>query len=84
MVNGAGYVGACSTRAALSGADDDRFALARVLVTCDMSVAGLAALIESLPRAPVSERLQTRAWRFVRRRAALLHRSRVTADPEHA
>jgi peptidoglycan/xylan/chitin deacetylase (PgdA/CDA1 family) len=70
MVIDAGFESACAVKNALSHPDDDRFALARITVTGDVSVATLAEHLEGrgVPRAHRRERLRTTAWRTVRRR----------------
>jgi peptidoglycan/xylan/chitin deacetylase (PgdA/CDA1 family) len=70
MVIDAGFESACAVKNALSHPDDDRFALARITVTGDVSATTLADRLEGrgVPRAHHRERLRTTAWRTVRRR----------------
>jgi peptidoglycan/xylan/chitin deacetylase (PgdA/CDA1 family) len=69
VVREAGYRSACAVRHAMSHADDDPFALARIVVTNDVSVDVLARWLSGrgLAAAKPGERLRTRAWRQVRR-----------------
>lgn len=66
----AGFSGACAVKQALSSAEDDRFALARVMPTGAVTGDQLVARLRS-PRTPVArggrERLRTTAHRMVRR-----------------
>jgi O-antigen biosynthesis protein len=65
----AGYKSACAVKHAMSSADDDRMALARIIVTADMTVEKLGHLLTGvgLPYALKRERLRTKIWRVVRR-----------------
>jgi peptidoglycan/xylan/chitin deacetylase (PgdA/CDA1 family) len=74
LVAAAGYTTACATVPAISGLRDEPFALARVPVLRDTSDAHLAWLMESLPHAPLRERVATRVWRVARRQLATLQR----------
>jgi peptidoglycan/xylan/chitin deacetylase (PgdA/CDA1 family) len=77
-VQEAGYLAACGVKHAMSTTTDDRFALARIVVTDtnDKSVESFARLLmgEGLPIAPTRRRLGTRGWRLVRRSSRLLRR----------
>ncbi len=76
MVIDAGYTSACAVKHQLSGADDDPFALARVVVTRDLDVGRLESIMRGagLRRSRQRERLATRTWRVVRRVRARLGR----------
>lgn len=65
----AGFDSACAVREALSSADDDPFALARVTLLHDAGVDDLAAVLDgrSHPVAPFPEPMRTKAWRVARR-----------------
>ncbi len=75
-VREAGYLAACGVKHAMSTTTDDRFALARIMVTGtgDTSVESFDRLLmgEGLPIAPTRRRLGTRGWRLVRRTSRLL------------
>lgn len=67
-VRDAGYTSACAVKYAMSGTDDDPFALSRLIVTADTSLDSFAALLTT-PTAHVTRTLErTRAgiWRSVR------------------
>jgi peptidoglycan/xylan/chitin deacetylase (PgdA/CDA1 family) len=70
MVRLAGFTSACGVKHALSGPGDDLYALARIMVPGDASAHDLGALMHNLHRAPRHERVQTKAWRTVRRARA--------------
>jgi peptidoglycan/xylan/chitin deacetylase (PgdA/CDA1 family) len=70
MVRLAGFTNACGVKHALSGPRDDVYALARVIVPPDADAARLHDLMVALPRASRHERMQTKAWRVVRRSRA--------------
>ena len=65
------HVAACAVKHALSAPDDDRFALARVVVEADTDLDRFSRLLagEGLPVAP-AERLRTTGWRLLRKAAA--------------
>jgi peptidoglycan/xylan/chitin deacetylase (PgdA/CDA1 family) len=69
LVAQAGFRGACAVRHALSGRDDDRFALARVVVRGETGEAAFGALVkgEGLRVTPPDRALRRAAWRSVRR-----------------
>ena len=72
-----GFASACAVKNALSFPTDDRFALARLTIRADTSLARLGAWLQGrgAPLAPRRERTRTRAWRAYRRaRAAVLPR----------
>lgn len=73
LVQQAGFSSACAVKHAMSTLADDRFALARIIVTADTSVQDLNRLLagQGLPLAPMSEKMQTKMWRVVRRWATL-------------
>jgi peptidoglycan/xylan/chitin deacetylase (PgdA/CDA1 family) len=70
LVVDAGFTGACAVKQALSSTEDDRFALARIMPTGEVTGADLVARLRH-PRTPVArggrERLRTTAHRHVRR-----------------
>ena len=72
LVQEAGYSSACAVKHAMSATTDDRFALARIIVTDTDDGDGFGQLLagRGLPVAPVRERVRTRGWRVVRRWAA--------------
>jgi peptidoglycan/xylan/chitin deacetylase (PgdA/CDA1 family) len=78
FVQEAGYASACGVKHAMSTTTDDRFALARIIVTdsSDTNVEDFGKLLtgEGLPVAPTKRRLGTRGWRLFRRSTALLRR----------
>jgi len=76
LVQQAGYSSACAVKHAMSATTDDRFALARIIVTTDTDVEGFGKLLtgRGLRVAPIRERAPTKAWRLVRRSAGLLKR----------
>jgi peptidoglycan/xylan/chitin deacetylase (PgdA/CDA1 family) len=78
----AGFRAACAVRNALSHPDDDRFALARMMITADTTGAQIAALMDG--RGPVAaprELTRTRAWRLYRRiRSTRLTVRRIAAS----
>ena len=78
LVARAGYRSACAVKNALSHPRDDRFALARFMLTTDTTCAHVERLLsgEGAPVAWAGERLRTRLWRTYRRARAL---SRETA-----
>jgi peptidoglycan/xylan/chitin deacetylase (PgdA/CDA1 family) len=78
LVQEAGYSSACAVKQAMSSTTDDRFALARIIVTDSDDLDGFGPLLagRGLPVAPVRERVQTRGWRVVRRWAARRERRR--------
>jgi peptidoglycan/xylan/chitin deacetylase (PgdA/CDA1 family) len=69
-----GYTSACAVKNAFSSGADDPFALARLTLRADTSIAELAAWLEGrgarVP--PHRERAQTRAWRAYRRGRTLI------------
>ncbi|MDX6628447.1 MAG: hypothetical protein QOH00_693 [Gaiellales bacterium] len=76
LVRECGYRSACAVKNALSSRGDDVFALARLTVRSDTSLAQLGAWLEGrgAPIAPRRERGRTRAWRVYRRSRALVRR----------
>jgi peptidoglycan/xylan/chitin deacetylase (PgdA/CDA1 family) len=76
LVQEAGYSSACAVKHAMSATTDDRFALARIIVTDtdDMDGFGQVLAGRGLPVAPVRERVRTRGWRTGRRLAGLFKR----------
>jgi peptidoglycan/xylan/chitin deacetylase (PgdA/CDA1 family) len=78
LVARAGYTSACAVKNALSHPRDDRFALARFMLTADTTCAQIQRLLngQGAPIAWTGERLRTRLWRAYRRARAV---SRETA-----
>jgi peptidoglycan/xylan/chitin deacetylase (PgdA/CDA1 family) len=70
LVAAAGFSSAAAVRNALSPADDDPFALARVTVTADLGAEQVARVLtgRGAPVARPGERWRTRLWRQERRR----------------
>jgi peptidoglycan/xylan/chitin deacetylase (PgdA/CDA1 family)/GT2 family glycosyltransferase len=82
-VEAAGYRAACGVKNAYSHADDDRWALSRILVERDVDAAALTRLV-TRPVLPVGwrrEKPQTVAWRTYRRARAFLTAARGGAAP---
>jgi peptidoglycan/xylan/chitin deacetylase (PgdA/CDA1 family) len=69
MVGQAGFTSACAVKHALSSPEDDLFALARLIVSAETSLDDLKVMVEgkNMPVAPYPERVQTKAWRSMRR-----------------
>jgi peptidoglycan/xylan/chitin deacetylase (PgdA/CDA1 family) len=78
----AGYVSACGVEQAFSGPQDDRFKLARLMLSGDTRPADVAAWLDGhgAPGPRARERARTRAWRAYRRARAMV-RGRRGADP---
>lgn len=78
LVARTGYTSACAVKNALSHPRDDRFALARFMLTADTTCAQIQRLLsgEGAPMAWTGERPRTRLWRVYRRARAI---SRETA-----
>ncbi len=76
MAREAGYSSACAVKHAMSTTVDDRFALARIILTPDVDMEVFAGLLEGkgLVIAPGRERMRTTAWRLARRAVALVKR----------
>ncbi|MDB5057779.1 MAG: polysaccharide deacetylase [Chloroflexi bacterium] len=77
-VQEAGFMSACAVKHAMSATDDDRFALARIVVTDtdESDLGGFSGLLggNGLAVAPKGEQLRTRGWRAVRRTTFLVGR----------
>lgn len=69
LLPGVGFTSAVAVKHAMSTLTDDRFDLARIVITPSVSLDRFSALLEGqgLRTAPYKERLQTRAWRVLRR-----------------
>jgi peptidoglycan/xylan/chitin deacetylase (PgdA/CDA1 family) len=82
LVQEAGYSSACAVKHAMSATTDDRFALARIIVTDTAALDGFSRLLagHGLPVAPVRERVQARGWRVVRRWAARFQVTAMSGD----
>ncbi len=74
MVIDARFSSACAVKDAMSGAGDDVFALARIIVHPGMTIGQFRATVEgkALGPAPAHERIVTRAYRIYRRATAAL------------
>jgi peptidoglycan/xylan/chitin deacetylase (PgdA/CDA1 family) len=74
LVQEAGFSSACAVKNAISTVTDDRFALARIIITGDTSAESLARLLkgQGIGVVPATEPLRTKGWRLVRRTIALL------------
>jgi peptidoglycan/xylan/chitin deacetylase (PgdA/CDA1 family) len=72
----AGFASACGVKNALSFGGDDRFALARLTIRTDTTLAQLRAWLDGrgAPLAWGRERASTRAWRIYRRGRAVVSR----------
>jgi peptidoglycan/xylan/chitin deacetylase (PgdA/CDA1 family) len=82
LVQQAGYESACAVKDTLSSAEDDRFALSRLMVRSSTAPDEIGRWLDRLGAAPrAREAMRTRAWRGYRRGRALLTR-RPGADPE--
>jgi len=81
LVHAAGYTSACAIKNMLSSSADDPFELARLVVTGDMDVEGLARLLHRAPtRIETAFRHVARpVWRFVPRYRAHLKGYEMTA-----
>jgi hypothetical protein len=68
----------------MSATTDDRFALARIIVTETVDMDGFGHLLtgRGLPVAPVRERLRARGWRVVRGWAARFRATTMSTDEE--
>jgi len=71
-----GYTSACAVKNALSHPKDDRFALARLTVTAETSLAQVEEWLRGreAPIATSNEHVRTRAWRAYRRGRAVVRR----------
>lgn len=69
MVQEAGFSSACGVKHAISSVADDRFALARIMVTADTDLPTFERLLtgEGLRVAPQREQWRTKGWRLMRR-----------------
>lgn len=74
IVHQAGFLSACGVKHAMSSMQDDRFALARIIIASGTSLSGFRDLLagKGLRVAPSGERVWTKAWRFFRRSMVLL------------
>jgi peptidoglycan/xylan/chitin deacetylase (PgdA/CDA1 family) len=76
LVQEAGYTSACGVKHAMSSLADDRFSLARIIITTDTDVIAFGRLLrgEGLRVAPIQEQVQTKGWRLIRRSIRLFKR----------
>jgi peptidoglycan/xylan/chitin deacetylase (PgdA/CDA1 family)/GT2 family glycosyltransferase len=82
MVQQAGFSSACAVKNAMSSANDDEFALSRIVVTPDVTTDRFAGLLEGgIPTMSERERMRTTVWRLVRRTRQLLGGQRPSAGP---
>ncbi len=75
LVQQAGYTSACAVKHAMSALADDRFALARLIVSpAEADLKNFAGMLEGrgLRLAPARERVRTKGWRLIRRSAKLV------------
>lgn len=74
LVQAAGYTSACAVRYTISSLQDDRFALARLIVTDDLDPVKFAAVLRGGYRQlhPLAHRVRATVWRLVRRN--IIHR----------
>ena len=72
----AGYQAAFAVKHAISSLADDRYALARIIITAEISNNRFSQLLngDGLRTAPIEEKLQTKAWRAVRRTSTVFKR----------
>jgi peptidoglycan/xylan/chitin deacetylase (PgdA/CDA1 family) len=77
LVLQAGFTSACAVMHAMSSPHDDRYALARIIITPQLRLDAFDSLLQGhgLPLAPFPERSQTRLWRVIRRSLAYFKRS---------
>jgi peptidoglycan/xylan/chitin deacetylase (PgdA/CDA1 family) len=77
LVGESGYESACACKNALSSAEDDPLALARLMIRQTTSLAEFAAWLDGrgAPVAPRAESIRTRGWRAYRRGRAILQRT---------
>jgi peptidoglycan/xylan/chitin deacetylase (PgdA/CDA1 family) len=82
VTRAAGYRAACGVKDTFSSPEDDRFALARLMLRADTPAARVERWLDRLdaPRPVLRESVRTRGWRLWRRGRALLSR-RPGADP---
>ena len=68
LVMEAGYKSACAVKHAMSSLEDDRYALARIIVKSNMTPNILGGLLEgiNLRMAPFREGVMTKSWRLFR------------------
>jgi peptidoglycan/xylan/chitin deacetylase (PgdA/CDA1 family) len=68
-VQDAGYTSACAVKHAMSGIHDDLFALARINIAADTTLARLVQFLDgqNLRIEPRGEQIQTKIWRWLRR-----------------
>lgn len=78
LVQEAEYSSACAVKHAMSALTDDRFALARIIVSADTDLNSFAGLLagRGLRVAPTRQRLRTKGWRLARRSIKLLKQTR--------
>ncbi|MFK7805328.1 MAG: polysaccharide deacetylase family protein [Anaerolineae bacterium] len=75
MVIDAGFTSACGVKHALSHPFDDRFALARIIVSDRVTSESLKSLLagEGLKEVPLKETFKTKMWRMYRKHSAKLN-----------
>jgi peptidoglycan/xylan/chitin deacetylase (PgdA/CDA1 family) len=76
LVMEAGYTSACAVKHAMSSLEDDRYALARIIVKSNMTPNILGGLLEgkNLRVAPFREGVMTKSWRLFRYSKAMFRR----------
>jgi peptidoglycan/xylan/chitin deacetylase (PgdA/CDA1 family) len=85
LVQEAGFTSACAVKHALSTADDDRFALSRIIITANTTVDRFADLLagRNLRIAPTEELVWTKGWRLIRRLRVRLTSLTYDLDTSH-
>ncbi len=80
LVRNSAFQSACAVKHAMSGPNDDPFALARIMVTHDLTLGAFARLLNGETLHPVAdtERIQTSVWRMVRRAMLQLRHPEMT------
>lgn len=74
LVQQAGFRSACAVKHAMSSAQDDLFALSRIIIAGDTDIQTFGSLLEGreLRLAPFQETWKTKGWRLARRSAKVL------------
>jgi len=77
----AGYTSACAVKHAMSGLNDDLFALSRIIIRRETTLEQFAEMLKglNLPITPVKEKFKTKVWRLIRR-TKMLYQQRCIDD----